>query len=187
ELADLIVPPSLREQHRRGLRRYLGGGEPAILDRRIEIHGMRRSGEEFPVELAVTRVDVAGSPLFTGPLVALTEWKRERERRAILVDAGSSLASSLDPDEIAAAVAALVVPRVADGCVVHVLDPGSRVARVAAVQHVSPELRARFEELLRLHVPTTDEPDANPVARALRRGRIELVSQVPEGWAAGLG
>ena len=79
------------------------------------------------------------------------------------------------------------MPRVADGCVVHVLDPGSRVARAAAVRHVSAERRQRFEELLRLHVPTADEPEENPVARALRSGRIERVSQVPAGWAARLG
>ena len=46
---------------------------------------MRRGGEEFPVELAVTRVDVAGAPLFTGHLRDITERTRARERLAILV------------------------------------------------------------------------------------------------------
>jgi hypothetical protein len=33
-LAELIVPPELREQHRQGLRRYVTTGDPHVLDHR---------------------------------------------------------------------------------------------------------------------------------------------------------
>src|SRR5262245_15886650 len=36
DMAELIVPPRLRQQHRQGLARFLEGGRPAILDRRLE-------------------------------------------------------------------------------------------------------------------------------------------------------
>ena len=39
EMAELIVPPDLRERHRRGLARHLAGGPPRVLDQRIEIDG----------------------------------------------------------------------------------------------------------------------------------------------------
>jgi PAS domain-containing protein len=35
ELAELIVPPDLRDRHREGLRRYLETGEGRVLDRRV--------------------------------------------------------------------------------------------------------------------------------------------------------
>jgi PAS domain-containing protein len=35
-LADVIIPPALREQHRQGLVRYLASGEAAVLGKRIE-------------------------------------------------------------------------------------------------------------------------------------------------------
>jgi PAS domain S-box-containing protein len=83
EMAELIVPPSLRERHRAGFARYLSGGEPAILGRRIEITGMRADGREFPVELAVTRIDLPGPPMFTGYLRDITGRKQaEAELRA---------------------------------------------------------------------------------------------------------
>jgi len=50
-MADVIIPPSLREEHRRGLARYLATGEPRVLGRRIEMIAIRADGSEFPAEL----------------------------------------------------------------------------------------------------------------------------------------
>src|SRR3954447_24395078 len=83
EMAELIIPERLREMHRRGLQRYLDTGEGAVLNRRIEITGMRSDGTEFPVELAITRIAVPGRPMFTGYLRDITERKRaEQDLRA---------------------------------------------------------------------------------------------------------
>lgn len=76
ELAELIVPPSLRDAHREGLRRVLGTGEQRIIGQRIEITGMRSDGSELPVELTVSAVDVDGDTLFTGYLRDISETKR---------------------------------------------------------------------------------------------------------------
>jgi signal transduction histidine kinase len=84
-LAEVIVPPSLREQHRTGLARYLATGEARVLGRRIEITAMRSDGAEFPVELAITPTTVDGVPFFTAYIRDITERKRaeRRLRRAI--------------------------------------------------------------------------------------------------------
>ncbi len=66
DLADMIMPPAVRDAHRQGLLRYLASGEARILDRRIELTAVRADGREFPVELTVTRVDLPGGPGFTG-------------------------------------------------------------------------------------------------------------------------
>ena len=44
----LIVPPSLRSRHRRGMKRYLANGDGPILGQRIEMTAMRADGSEFP-------------------------------------------------------------------------------------------------------------------------------------------
>src|SRR5262245_33712577 len=56
EMGELIVPPRLRERHRRGLARFLETGTGVILDRRLELTGLRRDETEFPVELTITRI-----------------------------------------------------------------------------------------------------------------------------------
>lgn len=80
QMADMIIPPALRRTHREGLARYLAGGEPSVLGKRLELIGMRADGSEFPVELAVTKVDLPGPPIFTGYIRDITERRRaERE------------------------------------------------------------------------------------------------------------
>src|SRR3954469_15021076 len=102
EMAELIVPPSLRQRHRRGFHRYLDGGAPTVLGRRIEIIGMRSDGTEFPVELAITRIDLPGEPMFTGHLRDISDRKHSeselRASRARIVAAGDAERRRLERD-----------------------------------------------------------------------------------------
>lgn len=68
QLADVVIPADLREQHHAGVSRYLTTGDGPILNQRIEIEGVRRNGASFPVELTVTAVEVPTGQLFTGYL-----------------------------------------------------------------------------------------------------------------------
>ena len=78
-LADVIIPPALREQHRKGFARYLATGEARVLGRRIEMTAIRADGSEFPVELAIIRTPLDGPPSFTGFLRDITERKRNED------------------------------------------------------------------------------------------------------------
>jgi PAS domain S-box-containing protein len=83
DMAELIVPPGLRDAHRRGLARQLKGAPPVVLDRRLELTGIRRDGTELPVELTITRIALPGPPMFTGYLRDITErTKADQELRA---------------------------------------------------------------------------------------------------------
>jgi PAS domain S-box-containing protein len=73
DMADLIVPPSLRSEHRRGLARFLETGRAVVLDRRLELTGLHKNGTEFPVELAITKIDLPGPPTFTAYLRDISE------------------------------------------------------------------------------------------------------------------
>ena len=83
EMAELIVPPSLRDAHRHGLARFLESRRGVVLDRRLELTGMRSDGSEFPVELTITRIALPGPPTFTGYLRDITgRVQADRELRA---------------------------------------------------------------------------------------------------------
>lgn len=79
-LSDLIIPVRDREAHRRGLRHYLATGETHILNRRIELLALHRSGKEFPVELAVSPVRIGDTIFFSAFVRDITE-RREAETR----------------------------------------------------------------------------------------------------------
>jgi diguanylate cyclase (GGDEF)-like protein/PAS domain S-box-containing protein len=80
ELAQVIIPPSLRDAHRAGLAQCLARSDGNPVGRRLQMTAMRADGSEFPVELAITQVDLPGPPIFTGYLRDVTEPVRaERE------------------------------------------------------------------------------------------------------------
>jgi PAS domain S-box-containing protein len=85
-MADLIIPPALRNRHRQGLARYLETGRPMVLDRRVEMTAMRADGTELPVEISIARVRVAGPPLFTAHVRDISERQRVERERATLIE-----------------------------------------------------------------------------------------------------
>lgn len=85
ELASLIVPPRLREAHRRGLAGYLATGQGALLGRRTEMPALRADGSEFPVELSIVVQRAPGPPRFTGHLRDITHAKQAEHERNRLV------------------------------------------------------------------------------------------------------
>jgi PAS domain S-box-containing protein len=82
DMAELIVPTSLRQEHRRGLARFLETEHAVVLDRRLELTALHKHGAEFPVELTITRIPLPGPPTFTGYLRDIADRKRaEQELR----------------------------------------------------------------------------------------------------------
>jgi PAS domain S-box-containing protein len=84
-VAELIVPPEHRTAHQRSLRRYAETGEGRILDRRLEMTGMRADGSTLPVELTVTRLGRADPPLFAGFVRDISARRRGEEEVAELL------------------------------------------------------------------------------------------------------
>jgi PAS domain S-box-containing protein len=79
DMAELIVPPRLRESHREGMRHFLETGEGPVLDRRIELSAMRPGGAEFPVELTISPIRLDQGMMFTAYLRDISDRKRSEE------------------------------------------------------------------------------------------------------------
>jgi PAS domain S-box-containing protein len=86
ELAALIIPPALRDHHRKGLNTYLDTGNGPFIDRRVETTAVTADGQEFPVEVSITRVPTV-PPVFTGFVRDTTERVNAEHQRRALLDA----------------------------------------------------------------------------------------------------
>ncbi len=102
DLAEKIVPPSLREAHRHGLSRYLETGQATILGLRIELSAMRADGTLFPAEVAVTRTGMPGEAAFTAYVRDITDRQRAEQQliasRARLVTASDAARQRITRD-----------------------------------------------------------------------------------------
>ena len=75
----MLMPESLRERHKAGLQRYLATSVRHMNWQGVELIGLRKSGEEFPVEVSFTEVVKQGHRVFTGFIRNITERKRAEE------------------------------------------------------------------------------------------------------------
>lgn len=75
-MSGVIVPPSLREAHERGLRRFLSNGESGLVNRRIEMPALHRDGHQFTVEIALAAHKSDGVFTFSAFLRDITEHQR---------------------------------------------------------------------------------------------------------------
>ena len=103
-LADFIIPPSLRENHRTGMAHYLATGEGPVLGKRLELPALRADGTVFPVELAITRISTEGPPLFTAYLRDITERKRAEQHRNVRLAVTQTLSEAASLDDGAGGV-----------------------------------------------------------------------------------
>ncbi|HWW69057.1 MAG TPA: ATP-binding protein, partial [Duganella sp.] len=94
ELDQTIIPPRFRYDHHRGMRRHLAGGGGGVLDTRIEVFAMRRNGEEFPIELSITKVttDAEGGYEFCAFIRDISA-RREREQKLVTANAMAEAAN----------------------------------------------------------------------------------------------
>jgi PAS domain S-box-containing protein len=104
ELAELIVPARMREQHRQGLVRYLQTGEGPLLGKRIEISALRCDGSEILAELAITAFKIDEEPFFAAHLRDITERVSRDRCRTVQYTVASLLATSSTLDDIASQI-----------------------------------------------------------------------------------
>ncbi|HET6867931.1 MAG TPA: GAF domain-containing protein [Solirubrobacteraceae bacterium] len=110
-MAELIVPPSLRERHIAAFARFVETSQGSMLGRRVELTGMRADGSEFPVELALSQVE-AEPVLICGALRDISAAKQAENRlrelaeeQAALRQVATLVAHESSPDRLVAVVA----------------------------------------------------------------------------------
>jgi PAS domain S-box-containing protein len=179
EAAQLLVPPTFRDSHRRAVR-SLGSKRPGlILDRRIELTAMRSDGSEFPAELTVTQV--ADEPLmFAGFLRDVTERRRVTDAQDLLAAASAAFDSSLDPFETMRTIARTAVPRLAELCVIDLIREDGTIGD-SVVEAVDVDVTPRLQAL-RAREPL-DLNGTHPVARALRSREPVVVHDLTDSLA----
>jgi PAS domain S-box-containing protein len=107
----------------------------------------------------------------------VTELQSARRRFRLLAEAGPRLASSLDPHEVAVAVAGLAVPAYADWCFVELLRPDGSIAR-EVIAHADPAKQSLVEEYDRMYPLNPDAPHGS--AEVIRTGKAQLLPEMTD-------
>ncbi|RKH17744.1 PAS domain S-box protein [Corallococcus praedator] len=147
----------------------------ALKDGRLRSEGwrQRKDGSRFRAEVSITALrDEEGTPQgFAVVTRDITEQRRSERMQELLAEAGRVFHQSLDPDLTVAELARLLVPEVADGCILYLLTPAGEL-RPRAVTHVRPEREESLWEALRRFPPRAGMPPT--IWSVMRTGRSRL-------------
>ena len=171
-LKEVIVPEQHREAHERGLRRYFATGEAVVLNRRIEMTALHRDGHEFPIELAITPIQLGNGIGFSAFVRDITERKQaEQKLQAQLarLDLLSRTTRAIGERQDLPSIFRVVLRSLEDhlpidfGCVCHHETPQEPLT-VCCVGNKSQSLT----EILAMPEKTRIEIDQNGLSRCVR-------------------
>jgi PAS domain S-box-containing protein len=128
---DVLIPERLREAHRRHVRDF---ATESVRSRqangRRTIVGLRKNGEEFPAEAAISKLAVDGAQLFTAVLRDVSDQKRQEKEQRFLAEIGPILSSTLEYRETLTRIAEVAVRDLADVCIVDIVEEDGAVRRL---------------------------------------------------------
>jgi PAS domain S-box-containing protein len=75
-LVETLIPPRYRVAHQAGLERYLATGIGPVLFTTLELSALRRTGEEFPIELTIWPMRIGDDITFNAFVRDITQRKR---------------------------------------------------------------------------------------------------------------
>ncbi len=124
---EMLIPERLRAIHYEKVKAW--GRSPEVSrrmdERQSAVIGLRKNGEEFPADAALSKLEIGGMRIMTVALRDITERRRVEREQRLLAELGAAFTSTLDYDEAVANVARLAVRELADHCIVDLANDGA--------------------------------------------------------------
>jgi len=137
EPLDILIPERFRAAHRQYVESFAAGSISArhMGGRNANLYGLRRNGEEFPADAAISKLAVGGTSILTVSLRDTTEERRTQNEQRLLAEAGSLLAGTLDLESTLTSVARLAVRELAAVCIIDFVGDDGKMRRLRAACH----------------------------------------------------
>jgi anti-anti-sigma factor len=171
----LLVPPERMDDERDILAR-LSRGERV---ERYETERLRKDGSRFEAQLTISPIhDDAGRVVAASSITQdITERRRAEREQQFLIKASDLFASALSLDGLLEALAALVVPELADWCSIDLAQESGALETVAVMHRDA----AKVEQVRDLARRLAGDPKAEEARRRiLATHRTELFEVIPD-------
>ncbi|RJQ42329.1 MAG: PAS domain S-box protein [Gaiellales bacterium] len=96
----MLMPELYRDVHQRAMREFLQTGVPRVIGRTVEMHGLRKDGSEFPLELSLSYWKTMEGTFFTGIIRDITSRRRYEQLSDALNSIYGIIGSSLEIERI---------------------------------------------------------------------------------------
>jgi len=143
----VLIPESYRGAHRNHLERGRSTAQSDIVEKTLELHGLRKDGHDFPLELSVATWEAGKERFFTGIIRDISERKRNEqerernhERRKALREINEAITSTLELRSVLALLLEkidTILPYAASA--VRLLDPTTGAPSYRALRNIDEE------------------------------------------------
>ncbi|HEX8702706.1 MAG TPA: PAS domain S-box protein [Myxococcaceae bacterium] len=174
---SMLMPEPYHREHDGYMRNYLRTGVRKIIGSGREVLGRRKDGSVFPMELAVSETVLPRGRLFTGIVRDISQRKEAEMAQAVLLEAGTVLAQSLDLDTTLKNIASLAVKHLADYVIVDLLGEDGQFHRLVAMAR-DPAVMETLRKSM-AYPPRLDSE--SPLIRAFTMGTA-LVQDITPQW-----
>lgn len=141
---ETLIPERYRLRHVSQRNGYLSNPIARPMGRDLELFGRRKDGSEFPVDVALSPSETADGMIVTAVIRDITDIKKREREINFLADLGNKLSESLDDCKILSIAAELVVPGLADCCMIRSQDERGNF-RTQKIVHRNPAFLEKME------------------------------------------
>jgi PAS domain S-box-containing protein len=149
EYLAVLLPERFRSQHRGHVEGFgAAHGTPRLMGERQQISGLRKSGEEFPAEASIQRIEVDGRNVYAAVLRDISARQRVQDELHQAIRARDDMMGIVSHDlrNPANAVKMLAASILSDGEPLGV--PTSVLERVRVMQQAAAQMDALIQDLL---------------------------------------
>jgi PAS domain S-box-containing protein len=97
---SLIVPENYLALHREGMTRMELRGEKHVIGKTVELHGLKKNGKVFPMELSLSEWEASDGVFYTGIIRDITRRKKVEMENHILFDITRGITSTSNLDDL---------------------------------------------------------------------------------------
>jgi PAS domain S-box-containing protein len=173
---DILIPEHFRAIHRDHVAGFIVGRETS---RRMgagrAVSGRRKTGEEFPADANISKLDVGGRRVMTVVLRDITEEKRIENEQRFLAEVGAILAATLDYEDTLENIAQLVVRDLADFCIMYGVDDEGKIRRLKATSR-DPSNEWVCDVFMKVQLDRSRRHLVRPVLASRRSMFVQYVS-----------
>jgi PAS domain S-box-containing protein len=172
---DMLLPPEAHKAHRAHVDGFaVSEVQARRMATRRQIEGVRKNGVRFPAEASILKVQVAEETLLTVVLRDISDRVRQQRGQELLARVGEILIPSLDLDATLQAVSEVAIERLADFCILDLVEEDGEVRRVMAL-HRDPAKAHVARDVLSLPL---DRSRPHFMYQTLREGTPVLMPKV---------
>lgn len=129
---ETLIPERFKATHVVQRTKYMEHPNPQPMGRNLQLVARKKDGSDLPVDISLSPFNTKNETIVTAFMRDMSEKKRHEAQQRFLFDTSRILSETMDYQESIQGIAKLVVPPLADCCLIHIFEQDHLVLKAFA-------------------------------------------------------